>query len=749
MRCSKSASVSPFVSRMFEKALSNLPTMPKLWIMYIDFLISQKCISRTRQVLNRALQALPVTQHERLWGVIINRFIGSNDLTVPLKTSKTLLRRYVQLEPGYVDAVISFLIAKDDPVGAVEILVNHIEHEDSRASANLLLLIDLIAKNSNRLRSIEHLNLPRIIRSAIGRYPDKQGELWNALADYYIRLGLFSKAAEIYEESMSTVKTVADFSIIYESHQSFLDLLARSKLDSGTLVGAVRDLKRIELLIDRRDELLSDVLLRQNPNNTVEWIRRTKLHRIQSVPEMVVRTFMDAINSIDPHSPSLIGRVSAVWIEFAKFSASSDKLIARQVFEKAVVSDFRDHDDLAAVWIEWILMELRLTMDSKPDSPDKWSEVLEIARRAVSQYRGSAKGSVQSLLFKAGKLWHLAIDLEQSINGKSKPELVSGLFDAMIDLNVVTPQTILNYAAFETDNLRFERACQILQRGITLFPWPHRRDIWLMYLDLANQRRFSVERMRDLFDQSLQDAMPVVVPCLSYSSFKYELEKGFASDGLTVLKHAGERCQIHEKLSMYYLAIQQAMESHGTPHARRILQDAVNELTEIGRKNGAIDTLVVELCIQYARLETEVNQIERARKVFEHAAQFANPNRTEMNDLWEKWKDFEIDHGSEATYKDMKRVRRSVEVLYSEKHFNALDVGLDNQPEITATPVSIEAAASLAAGIDVSKLRLMAQQRKEEAVSAIEFISASTFEGSKPGFVFKHADQGTGYYKDK
>jgi pre-mRNA-splicing factor SYF1 len=424
-------------------------------------------------------------------------------------------------------------------------------------------------------------------------------------------------------------------------------------------------------------------------------------------------------------------------------------LAARQVFEKAILSDFTDYDDLAAVWIEWILMELRFTIDTYRDPLGEQSDLVEIARRAVSQYRGSTKSSAQSQLFKSVKLWHLVIDVEHSFNGSSKPDLVRGLFDAMIDLNVITPQTILNYAAFEAENLRYERACQILERGITSFPWPHRRDIWLMYFDLANQRRFPVERIRHLLDQSLQGAIPAVVPHLSYFSFKYELEKGFASDCSAVLHRSTQQCDLHEKLSFYYLGIQHAMRTHGTPQARRILQDAVDELTEVGRKNGASDTLVVELCIQYARLETEAGQIERARKVFEHAAQFANPNKTEMNDFWVKWKDFEIEHGSEVTYKDMKRLRRSVEVLYSEKHFNTLDAGLDNQTEITETPVSIEATALPAPGIDLTKLRLMAQQRKGQSAGVSDFILSPTFEESKPGYVFKHGELGTGYYKDE
>jgi pre-mRNA-splicing factor SYF1 len=43
------------------------------------------------------------------------------------------------------------------------------------------------------------------------RYTDQLGQLWNSLADYYIRSGLFERARDIYEEAIQTVTTVRDF----------------------------------------------------------------------------------------------------------------------------------------------------------------------------------------------------------------------------------------------------------------------------------------------------------------------------------------------------------------------------------------------------------------------------------------------------------------------------------------------------------------------------------------------------------
>ena len=734
------------VCGLFERALSNLSTMPRLWIMYIEFLISKRAISHTRRVIDRALRALPVTQHEVVWDVTINKFIGSADLGVPGATCRRLLERYLQFEPGYADAMVSFLIDRGDIPAAVEVLINRMEKSEIEVQSRLLLLIELISKNSNTLKSLSRFDLPAIIRAGIARYPDKQGELWNSLSDYYIRMGIFSKAIEVNEEGMETVMAVEDFALIFDSYQNFLFLLTQSKLEQPNQPDVQMFLRRLELLMDRRGELLSSVVLRQNPNNVVEWVKRAKLPRIARNPQRVASTFMEAINSIDPHLPSLVGRVSALWIEFAKFYAESDLDLARKVFSKAVVSDFRDADDLAAVWIEWILMELRVALSMPEESENRWSELLEVTRRSISQYRGAPKGTVQSNLFKVVKLWHLAVDVEESVHGDSKPDLVRTIYDAMMEHKVVTVQSVLNYAQFEKDRFFFEKAAQVLEIGLSLFPWPHCRDLWLMYLSVGEERRFSTERMRDLYHQVLTNCDSKNLATLYFSYLKFEVRNGFSSDCITACRKASEAVPLGKKEGFFWLAMEEAMNAQGALSVRKILQEGVDKLTEVAIKDGSADRLVIDLCLEYARVEAGVGQIERARRLMEHAAQFVNPSKAELAFFWDVWKNFEIEHGSQDTFKEMRRVQRAVAVQYSEKHFNTLDVGLEPSREVPIeTAVSVEAPAVPAAGIDLSKLKQMALSRKQPEE---DFIAADQFEGSKPGYAFKAGKKGLGYYRD-
>ena len=56
------------------------------------------------------------------------------------------------------------------------------------------------------------------------------GRLWTALADYFIRQGMFEKARDVYEEGLTTVVTVRDFSLIFDALTTFETSLLEARL---------------------------------------------------------------------------------------------------------------------------------------------------------------------------------------------------------------------------------------------------------------------------------------------------------------------------------------------------------------------------------------------------------------------------------------------------------------------------------------------------------------------------------------
>lgn len=67
--------------------------MPRIWMDYCQFLVSQCKITRSRRTFDRALRALPVTQHPRIWPLYL-RFV--RDLPLP-ETAIRVYRRYLKV----------------------------------------------------------------------------------------------------------------------------------------------------------------------------------------------------------------------------------------------------------------------------------------------------------------------------------------------------------------------------------------------------------------------------------------------------------------------------------------------------------------------------------------------------------------------------------------------------------------------------------------------------------------------------
>jgi pre-mRNA-splicing factor SYF1 len=58
------------------------------------------------------------------------------------------------------------------------------------------------------------IDVERIIRSGIDRFADQRGKLWSGLATYWITRGSFERARDVFEEGITTVMTVRDFTLI-------------------------------------------------------------------------------------------------------------------------------------------------------------------------------------------------------------------------------------------------------------------------------------------------------------------------------------------------------------------------------------------------------------------------------------------------------------------------------------------------------------------------------------------------------
>jgi pre-mRNA-splicing factor SYF1 len=358
------------VNHAYERALIFLHKMPRLWLDYGQFLIEQKKITQTRHTFDRALRSLPVTQHQRIWDVYIEWI-----KTVPVvDTVIKVFRRYLKFRPDEVENYIDYLIRISRLDEAASKIVSILDNPDFVSIQNKtkqmwwLQLAELVGMYPGQMG---HLNIENIIRSGLKQCDTYQGKLWICLADYYIRLGHFEKARDIFEDGIRMVMSVRDFSQIFDAYAQFEESVISAHMEGIQDVKRVDGsrnewdtidldlrLARLEALIDRRPLLVNEVLLRQDPNHVQEWLKRTRLYKEQK--DKVIETYQKALKTVNPKQAH--GRASLLWIHFAKYYESHQQDIqnSRNVFENAVKIEFRNVEELATVWLEYVEMELRI-----------------------------------------------------------------------------------------------------------------------------------------------------------------------------------------------------------------------------------------------------------------------------------------------------------------------------------------------------------------------------------------------------
>lgn len=105
---------------------------------------------------------------------------------------------------------------------------------------------------------------------------------------------------------------------------------------------------------------------------------------------------------------------------------------------------------------------------------------------------------------------------------------------------------------------------------------------------------------------------------------------------------------------MFTIYIAKATENYGLPATRPIYERALEVLPP---------RQTAQMCLRFASLERKLGEIDRARAIYAHASQFCDP-RVDPK-FWVEWNSFEIETGSEDTFREMLRIKRSVQAQFN------------------------------------------------------------------------------------
>ena len=648
------------VNGLFERALILLNKMPKIWEMYLSFLMKQPLVTTTRRTFDKALRALPITQHNRIWA-LFRPFASSASGDTAIR----IWRRYMQIHPEDAEDFIEILVENGRYTEAVKTymgILNNLKFRSKHGKSNFQAWSEMVDLLVNRAKEVDTgdtagIDVEKIIRSGIDRFADQRGKLWTGLATYWITRGNFEKARDVFEEGILTVMTVRDFTIIFDSYAEFEESIISTLMDAANGradKGDVNEdadfdldirLMRFEQLMDRRPFLVNDVLLRQNPSNVNEWEKRVGLWGDNS--KEIVQTYTDAIAVVQPRKA--VGRFHELWLNYAKFyEKGGDVRTARIICEKAVKVPFKSVAELAEMWCGWAEMELE--NENVDEAVAIMAKATQGPKRSTVDYFDETL-SPQQRVHKSWKLWSFYVDLVES---QSPLEETKKVYDRIFELRIATPQTVVNYANLLEENQYYEESFKIYERGLDLFSYPVAFELWNLYLTKAVDRKIGLERLRDLFEQAVEGCPPKFAKVLYLMYGDLEENRGLARHAMRIYERATRAVADEDRFEIFTFYITKSASNFGLTSTRPIYERAIAALPDKEAK---------DMCLKFAEMERRLGEIDRARAIYGHASQFCDPRTTPT--FWQKWEAFEVQHGNEDTFKEMLRIKRSVQAQYN------------------------------------------------------------------------------------
>lgn len=164
---------------------------------------------------------------------------------------------------------------------------------------------------------------------------------------------------------------------------------------------------------------------------------------------------------------------------------------------------------------------------------------------------------------------------------------------------------------------------------------------------------------------------------------------------------------------MFTIYIAKASANFGLPATRPIYERALEALP---------NRTTAQMSLRFASLERKLGEIDRARAIYAHASQFCDPRVDPA--FWAEWNAFEIETGSEDTFREMLRIKRSVQAQYN-------------------TEVSFLAAQAVKARGKGAARDQDAEEDEDDAGAAADPMAAAERDASRTGFVKAKVDTNT------
>ena len=696
------------VNNIHEQALIYMLKMPMIWVNYIQFLMEQNLITKTRLIVNKSLQMLPITQHKKIWDIYIP---WVESLSGCYKSKIDIFKRYLKFNPDYKEKFVHYLVAIKEFNYAIELIIEILNDENFFSKENksqyyywvmICQIINNYPECINSNKNEKYIDIDKLIRHGIKKYTDEVGNLWVTLGNYYIKIGLIDKAREIFEEALEKVLTVRDFSLVFNSYLSFEQNLMKQnifnnidededeneemivegsnkesnedknilenfemkelenafvelkikainitnkkekksknkkeqqeKKDNNNLEKGKFNIIRVNNLLQRRPFLLNSTILRRNPNNCNEWLKRIDLIKEKKDINQIKNMYEEALNTIKINEA--YGKLSDIYISYAHFYEEiKDIQKANETFYKGCNLNYKKTDENINMWCLWVEMNVR-----QKRYKDAYKIIKFICTNNINKYYRYNKNL---------KLWSLYVDLETNLNTNNEKQVIY-IYNKMIEYKIANIETIFNYVTYLEKIENYDKIYNIYEQSMDLFTWPNVYDLCLCYIiDYINHfKNEKIEIFRDIIQNIIVSSGHMKIFYYIYAF--YEEKYGLFNHCIDILKEASQNVKDEEKPEVHSVIIAKCAKYFGIGKIRIAFDDAMNNLEK---------SYVLEIGLKYIAIEIKLKEINRARGIFKYLGKLFNPDNKEYKEeFWEMWDHFEKLYGDVNTYQEMKNL---------------------------------------------------------------------------------------------
>lgn len=610
----------------FQRGLRPMRRYPRIWLLFLDFLAKQGKVGPVRQAFDDCLRALPLTQHRLIWPAYESWVF--TEPKVPFLVGKSVLTRAGAFS-GTQAALVRYLKQSQRYEEAVAELLRH-------QPVNVQDVLELCEASPevcrSRLEDVYSLVKQQSHMDTLQRW----GEV-------LIRLGEFDFAREVLDHALFDVcDSLVDFTRTFES----LAQLEQSLLEEEQ--AGEFQLKRLKRLLDDRTErVVGKLFLTKWPGDVGERIALAEYYRARGD----VGKQRNAILSLytEPEAdPDLYNGNGADLFKYLGELELGTKLVTKP-------------KELIELWT--------LRVEQALNADGGGLQALKLAKESL----------VNPKCQRSAELWALYLDLEASFGTLATTRAA---YESAIELKTISLLGVLNYCDLLQREHYFEDSFNVFERTVGLFP--NADELYCHYQKTLVGRYGSAkpERVRDVFEQWVRHLAANTEggnPELAFFLYcQFETEFGLNRNVMRVCQRWASfpRLGKGKRLEAYLHWGRQSELFFGSQSVRPIFDQAM-------RDDELKDEQVVVVCLHFAHAEQRLGELDRARAIYKHGAFFQDPALQQS--LWEAWASFEALCGNEDTFREMMRVRRTVQAHYSALHAS-----------LPPPPVDVVVAASVA-----------------------------------------------------